>query len=89
MIVGMFVQFVVALFVLRSGAGCRWTGEAVQCAMLTVSSDDIFSFISELARDLLGFANQGTTFLTDETVPALGWFIVGVLRKSRHSNTPA
>ncbi|KAL8872998.1 MAG: hypothetical protein Q9174_001471 [Haloplaca sp. 1 TL-2023] len=61
-IVGMFVQFIVALFVLRSGAGYN-----------------IFSFISELARDLLGFANQGTTFLTDDTVPALGWFIVGVL----------
>ncbi|CAD6593838.1 MAG: hypothetical protein ASARMPREDX12_007695 [Alectoria sarmentosa] len=36
-IVGMLVQFIVALFVLRSGVGY-----------------DIFSFISELARDLLG-----------------------------------
>ncbi|KAL8971488.1 MAG: hypothetical protein Q9183_001035 [Haloplaca sp. 2 TL-2023] len=61
-IVGMFVQFIVALFVLRSGAGY-----------------DIFDFVSELARDLLGFANEGTAFLTDDTVPALGWFIVGVL----------
>ena len=43
-IVGMFVQFIIALFVLRSGVGF-----------------DIFSFISELARDLLGFANQGTS----------------------------
>lgn len=25
---------------------------------------DIFSFVSELARDLLGFADQGTSFLT-------------------------
>lgn len=40
-IVGMFVQFIVALFVLRSTVGY-----------------DIFNFISELARDLLGFANQ-------------------------------
>ncbi|KAI4126744.1 MAG: hypothetical protein LQ338_003608 [Usnochroma carphineum] len=61
-IVGMFVQFIVALFVLRSGAGF-----------------DIFSFVSELARDLLGFADQGTSFLTAASVPKLGWFIVSVL----------
>ncbi|KAL8780086.1 MAG: hypothetical protein Q9194_001099 [Teloschistes cf. exilis] len=61
-IVGMFVQFIVALFVLRSGAGY-----------------DIFSFVSELARDLLGFADQGTAFLTAATVPKLGWFLVTVL----------
>ena len=40
---------------------------------------DIFAFISELARDLLGFADQGTSFLTASTVPRLGWFLVGVL----------
>ncbi|KAI4103153.1 MAG: hypothetical protein L6R37_003974 [Teloschistes peruensis] len=61
-IVGMFVQFIIALFVLRSGAGY-----------------DIFSFVSELARDLLGFADQGTAFLTAATVPKLGWFLVTVL----------
>ncbi|KAL9031963.1 MAG: hypothetical protein Q9196_000036 [Gyalolechia fulgens] len=61
-IVGMFVQFIVALFVLRSGAGFN-----------------IFSFISELARDLLRFADQGTSFLTSPDVPKLGWFLVGVL----------
>ncbi|KAL8769188.1 MAG: hypothetical protein Q9209_004822 [Squamulea sp. 1 TL-2023] len=61
-IVGMFVQFIVALFVLRSGAGYS-----------------IFSFISELARNLLGFANEGTSFLTNPSVPKLGWFLVGVL----------
>ncbi|KAI4159015.1 MAG: hypothetical protein L6R39_000440 [Caloplaca ligustica] len=61
-IVGMFVQFIVALFVLRSGAGYN-----------------IFSFVSELARDLLGFADQGTTFLTATSVPKLGWFLVSVL----------
>ncbi|KAI4169033.1 MAG: hypothetical protein LQ343_005966 [Gyalolechia ehrenbergii] len=78
-----FVQFIVAVFVLRSGAGYN-----------------IFSFISELARDLLGFADQGTSFLTSPDVPKLGekgpemrdtyktadndigWFLVGVLRKS-------
>ncbi|CAL8582923.1 hypothetical protein XPA_008564 [Xanthoria parietina] len=61
-IVGMLVQFIIALFVLRSGAGYS-----------------IFSFVSELARDLLGFANQGTSFLTAPSVPKLGWFLVGVL----------
>lgn len=40
---------------------------------------DIFAFVSELARDLLGFADQGTSFLTAESVPALGWFLTGVL----------
>ncbi|KAI4205162.1 MAG: hypothetical protein LQ346_001495 [Caloplaca aetnensis] len=61
-IVGMFVQFIVALFVLRSGAGY-----------------DIFSFVSELARDLLGFANDGTAFLTTPDIPKLGWFLLSVL----------
>ncbi|ERF75349.1 hypothetical protein EPUS_00142 [Endocarpon pusillum Z07020] len=40
---------------------------------------DIFAFISSLARSLLGFAQQGTTFLTDETVPTLPWFLIGVI----------
>lgn len=40
---------------------------------------DIFSFISQLARTLLGFANQGVVFLTDDTVPNLPWFFVGVI----------
>lgn len=34
-------------------------------------SDDIFSFVSELARSLLGFADQGTSFLTAGTVPSV------------------
>ena len=61
-IVGMFLQFIIALFVLRSSVGY-----------------DIFNFVSELARDLLGFADQGTIFLTDKSVPKLGWFLSGVL----------
>ena len=61
-IVGMFLQFIIALFVLRSSVGY-----------------DIFNFVSELARDLLGFADQGTTFLTDASVPKNGWFLSGVL----------
>ncbi|KAJ8122005.1 hypothetical protein ONZ43_g1687 [Nemania bipapillata] len=40
---------------------------------------DIFNFISTLARTLLGFANQGVVFLTDDTVPDLPWFFVGVI----------
>ncbi|MCJ1454106.1 hypothetical protein MMC28_004456 [Mycoblastus sanguinarius] len=60
--VGMFVQFIIALFVLRSGVGYN-----------------IFDFISELARDLLGFANQGVIFLTAASVPKLGWFLVSTL----------
>ncbi|KAH6646546.1 NupC family nucleoside transporter [Truncatella angustata] len=40
---------------------------------------DIFAFISEMARTLLGFAAQGVTFLTDDTVPKLPWFFTGVI----------
>ncbi|KAF2100350.1 H+/nucleoside cotransporter-like protein [Rhizodiscina lignyota] len=61
-IVGMLVQFIVALFVLRTKAGY-----------------DIFTFVSELARDLLGFANNGVIFLTDSSVPNLPWFFTGVI----------
>jgi len=61
-IVGMLVQFIIALFVLRTGAGY-----------------DIFNFISELARLLLGFANDGVIFLTAESVPKLNWFFTGVI----------
>ena len=51
------------------------------CQPLTnsVGADDIFNFISGLARELLGFANQGTAFLTSAAIPKLGWFLVGVL----------
>lgn len=61
-IVGMLVQFIVALFVLRTGVGF-----------------DIFNFISELARLLLGFANDGVIFLTDKDVPKLPWFFTSVI----------
>jgi CNT family concentrative nucleoside transporter len=61
-IVGMLMQFIIALFVLRTTAGY-----------------DIFNFISELARELLGFANDGVTFLTSADVPKLGWFFTGVI----------
>ena len=59
---GMLTQFVIALFVLRTGVGY-----------------DIFEFISFLARQLLSFAQEGTTFLTDATVPQLPWFLIGVI----------
>lgn len=61
-IVGMLVQFVVAVFVLRTGVGY-----------------DIFNFISGLASDLLGFAGEGTTFLTDKSVLKTNWFLVSVV----------
>ena len=61
-IVGMLMQFIIALFVLRTAAGF-----------------DIFSFISTLARDLLGFAGDGITFLTDASVAKLDWFFIGVV----------
>jgi CNT family concentrative nucleoside transporter len=61
-IVGMLLQFIIALFVLRTTAGY-----------------DIFNFISELARELLGFANDGVIFLTADSVPKLNWFFTGVI----------
>lgn len=45
----------------------------------TQAGYDIFSFISFLARTLLGFAQEGTTFLTDASVPKLPWFFTGVI----------
>lgn len=59
---GMLAQYIIALFVLRTGAGY-----------------DIFSFISARAADLLGFANQGTAFLTAPSVVDLHWFLTGVI----------
>lgn len=56
------MQFIIALFVLRTQVGY-----------------DIFSFISTLARELLGFAGDGVEFLTDDTVMNLGWFLTGVI----------
>jgi CNT family concentrative nucleoside transporter len=45
----------------------------------TTAGYDIFTFISELARLLLGFAKQGLTFLTDDKVPDYPWFLTSVL----------
>ncbi|KAI2472707.1 H+/nucleoside cotransporter-like protein [Annulohypoxylon bovei var. microspora] len=45
----------------------------------TQAGYDIFNFISTLARVLLGFADQGVVFLTDSSVPNLGWFFTGVV----------
>ncbi|KAA8910271.1 NupC family nucleoside cotransporter [Sphaerosporella brunnea] len=61
-IVGMLMQFIIALFVLRTTAGY-----------------DIFNFISELARELLGFAKDGVAFLTNSETAALGMFFFSVL----------
>lgn len=61
-IMGMLMQYIIALFVLRTTVGF-----------------DIFKFIADRAGDLLGFANQGTSFLTAESVLDLHWFITGVI----------
>ncbi|OTB01638.1 hypothetical protein M426DRAFT_63619 [Hypoxylon sp. CI-4A] len=45
----------------------------------TQAGYDIFNFISTLARLLLGFADQGVTFLTDSSVPELPWFFTSVV----------
>ncbi|PSN66871.1 sodium/nucleoside cotransporter 1 /nucleoside cotransporter 1 [Corynespora cassiicola Philippines] len=61
-IVGMLMQFIIALFVLRTKAGY-----------------DIFSFISELARLLLGFAKDGVAFLTTADIAAQTFFFFSVI----------
>ncbi|KAK5094221.1 hypothetical protein LTS08_008713 [Lithohypha guttulata] len=45
----------------------------------TQAGYDIFNFISYLARQLLGFAQQGTAFLTSEDVTQLPYFLIGVI----------
>ncbi|KAI7095365.1 hypothetical protein KC324_g21520, partial [Hortaea werneckii] len=58
----MLIQFLIALFVLRTEAGY-----------------DIFKFISDLARALLGFAKDGVAFLTSEETSQIGYFFFSVL----------
>lgn len=45
----------------------------------TTAGYDIFSFISHLAELLLGFSNDGLTFLTDKNVQNLGWFMTSTM----------
>ncbi|KAL4913790.1 Na+ dependent nucleoside transporter C-terminus-domain-containing protein [Aspergillus aurantiobrunneus] len=62
-VMGMLMQFIIALFVLRTKAGY-----------------DIFDFISMLARELLGFAQEGVDFLTEEDFMSThGYFLVTVI----------
>lgn len=61
-ITGMLMQFIIALFVLRTKAGY-----------------DIFNFISFLCRKLLGFAKDGTAFITSSETSQLGMFFFTVL----------
>ena len=61
-IVGMLSQYIISLFVLRTGAGYS-----------------IFKFIADRAGDLLSFAGQGVTFLTDADTAAKPWFFIGVV----------
>ncbi|CAK7219731.1 hypothetical protein SCUCBS95973_003918 [Sporothrix curviconia] len=39
----------------------------------------IFNFIGDMAKKLLGYSSVGTIFLTDSSVPALGWFFISVV----------
>lgn len=59
---GMLAQYVIALFVLRTGVGF-----------------DIFKFIADRASDLLGFARDGTAFLTDDETSQMTWFLISVI----------
>ncbi|CAK7205906.1 hypothetical protein SEUCBS139899_008686 [Sporothrix eucalyptigena] len=45
----------------------------------TKAGYDIFSFIGEMAKKLLGYSSVGTIFLTDKTVPTMGWFFISVV----------
>ncbi|KAK3903796.1 Sodium/nucleoside cotransporter 2 [Staphylotrichum tortipilum] len=45
----------------------------------TKAGFDIFKFISDMARQLLGFANQGLAFLTDEAMTKKPWFFTSVI----------
>jgi CNT family concentrative nucleoside transporter len=45
----------------------------------TKTGYDIFSFLSGLASQLLGFADSGVSFLTTESVIDLHWFLTGVI----------
>lgn len=45
----------------------------------TQAGYDIFKFISDMARQLLGFAGQGLAFLTEDKVTHLTWFLTGVI----------
>lgn len=45
----------------------------------TQAGYDIFSFISQMARTLLGFAMDGLTFLTSSDASSVGWFLTSVI----------
>ncbi|OAA61986.1 Concentrative nucleoside transporter [Niveomyces insectorum RCEF 264] len=40
---------------------------------------DIFNFVGDMAKQLLGYAGDGTAFLTDRSVLSAGWFLVSVV----------
>ncbi|KIH88450.1 concentrative nucleoside transporter, CNT family [Sporothrix brasiliensis 5110] len=39
---------------------------------------DVFDFIGEMAKKLLGYSAEGTVFLTSKSVLSAGWFLVAV-----------
>lgn len=79
-IFGMLIQFLLALFVLKSTAGVsvHFT-KGLHEDKANAQQYDIFNFIAYLARTLLGFAGDGTIFLTNTDVFELGWFLFNVV----------
>lgn len=45
----------------------------------TKAGYDMFKFISDMARQLLGFSGEGLAFLTSDSVPTVGWFLTAVI----------
>jgi concentrative nucleoside transporter, CNT family len=87
-LLGLAVMIVVLWATSRNRSKIRWhtviggmlTQYIIALFVLrTQAGYDIFNFISFLARALLGFAQEGVTFLTSEETSQLPWFLIGVV----------
>lgn len=58
---------------------CKSSHPPSPISKLIRSQYDIFNFIAYLAKSLLGFAAEGTQFLTSASALKLGWFVLGVI----------
>lgn len=45
----------------------------------TKAGYDVFEFIGEMAKKLLGYSADGTVFLTNKSVLSAGWFLIAVV----------
>ncbi|KAL1903055.1 hypothetical protein Sste5346_000339 [Sporothrix stenoceras] len=45
----------------------------------TKAGYDVFDFIGEMAKKLLGYSSDGTVFLTNKSVLSAGWFLIAVV----------